>query len=145
MLVLGDKYRFLDHTADVLFEAFGSTYEETLSHAALALFSTIAHVDDLQESHRFEVRAEAESLEELTNFVLSDVLSESDSSELFFKSFHVRQFQKTEHGFRLVGEARGEPYSPEKGEMHVKAVTHHQTLVEHQANGRWRIRILLDI
>ncbi len=140
-----EKYRFLDHTADVLFEAFGTTYEEALENAAEALFETIAYTEKLEATESFEVREEAATLEELANFVLSDLLTESDASEVFFKKLKVKEFRKTEKGFQVAGVAYGEPYSEEKGNTHVKAVTHHRTVVEQTGTGYWRIQIVLDI
>ena len=35
------QYEFLEHTADILFKAYGSSFEEALSNSALALFETV--------------------------------------------------------------------------------------------------------
>lgn len=139
-----EKYRFLDHTADVMFEAFGKDFPQALEHAAEALFETIAKTDALGTGIEFEARVQAPALEELVNFVLSDLLSESDASEVFFKSFKVKEFHKSEAGFQVVGVAYGEPYSEDKGNTHVKAVTHHRTEVQQSEKG-WRIQVVLDI
>ncbi len=138
------KYRFLDHTADVLFEAFGDSYEHALENAAAALFETIALRGKLSETETTVVREEAPNLEELTNYVLSDLLSESDANEVFYKRIEVTEFQGSPSGFRIAVKAYGELYSEEKGSTHVKAVTHHRTEV-HEENGQWRIQIVLDI
>src|SRR3989344_5902493 len=36
-----EKYKFLEHTADAKFQAFGATLEEAFSNAALAMFSVM--------------------------------------------------------------------------------------------------------
>ena len=91
-----------------------------------------------------ELRAEAESLEDLVSFGLGKVLSASDAKEIFFKKLEVVRLERNGKSWVLDAQASGEPYSPEKGEEHVKAVTHHETAVE-EKDGKWRIRILLDI
>ncbi len=139
-----DKFVFLEHTADVLFEAQGFSFEEALENAALAMFSTISDVGALAEDESVELEERGESLEELSAFVLSDLLAESEAQELFLKEFKVSEFKKLDGGFYLKGVALGESMSPEKGKANVKAVTHHECKVWQEGN-LWKVRVLLDI
>lgn len=139
-----EKYKFLEHVSDVLFESYGSTFEEALENAAEAMFATIAPVEKLREEQSFVVEERASNLEELANFTLSDLLSQGDIRELFLKRFKVEEFSKANGGYVLEGTAYGERMSPGKGGTSVKAVTLHETKAEKTKQG-WRIRILLDI
>jgi len=53
-----ERYRFLDHTADAKFQAFGSTLEEAFSNAALATASLMWDWEKIEKKveHQFEVR-----------------------------------------------------------------------------------------
>ena len=139
-----EKFVFFEHTADVFFEAYGFSFEEAFRNAALAMFSVISKTESLSEEETVEVSEEAENMEDLVSFALSDLLSESDSRELFFSRIDVSEFSQEEGKFSLKCTAYGEPMSPEKGKTTVKAVTHHETNVEKEGN-MWKIRILLDI
>ncbi|MGC9113561.1 MAG: archease [Candidatus Micrarchaeia archaeon] len=142
-----EKYVFLEHKADVLFEARGFTFQEALENAAQALFDTIADTSSLCEEEAVQVEERAENLEDLANFVLADLLSEGDARETFFKHFSVKEFKKVEGGYELKGVAVGCEMKPENGRTAVKAVTHHETRVTppQGKRGHWTIKMLLDI
>jgi len=140
-----DKFIFLDHTADIMFDAFGFSVEEAFENAAGALFTVTCHLDRLKGSSReVKVVEQADSLEELFAFALNDLVGESDSQELFFREFKVGKLRQENDAWRLEGVATGFDFTPEAGNTHVKSVTHHGTQVV-QEGGRWRARILLDI
>lgn len=146
------KIVFLEHVSDVVFEAFGATFQQALENAAFAMFETIADPAKLGESDKFAVEETAESLEELSVFTLGKLLSESNANELFLKRFKVTEFNEKTEGKRgrekktysLRGVAFGSPATREAGRTDVKAVTFHEALVE-KRGGEWVVRILLDI
>ncbi len=140
-----EKYRYLSHTADVMFEAFGGSFEEALENAAAALFEVIADTRIIKAVRKVELREKAPNLEDLASFVLADLNSESDAREIFFKEMKVTKMTVENGVYSVAFSAAGEPYSVEKGRSHVKAVTRHETQVEKTSGGKWRIRILLDI
>lgn len=139
------KHVFLEHTADVLFEASGDSFEEALEAAADALFETVADTKKVGRSRKVEVEERTGDLGELAVFTLSDLLSEMDAEELFFSEFKVREFAREKEGsYRLKGEAFGSPADPKVGRTVVKGVTHGMLKVE-EKNGKWKLRMLLDI
>ncbi len=139
-----ERFVFLEHTSDVLFESQGLSFEEAMENAALAMFSTIADVDSLGSIEEVEVEERAETLEDLAAFVLSDLLSESQAEGLFLKKFKVLEFSKPDGGYLLKGKAWGCAMDGGVGKNDVKAVTHHECKVS-QAGVLWKIRVLLDI
>ena len=139
-----ERYRFLEHTADILYEAYGGSFEEALENAALALFDIIADTGNLKTTQTVTLNQKGTTLDELVVVVLSDLVSQRDARGLFFKSFKVTDLKKLHNAYRLTGIAFGFPMSPERGLMDVKAVTHHETKA-FEENGRWTVRVLLDI
>jgi len=141
------SHKFLEHTADVLFEASGSSFEETLEECAVAMFETIADISKVTDKKKIEVSETAPSLEELVLFTLANLLSQMDAEELFFKKFEVTKFGKNpgkDGNYFLSGTAFGSPMDPKIGKIVVKAVTHHLLKVE-EKDGKWKIRVLIDI
>ncbi len=139
-----EKYKFLDHKVDVLFEAYGFKLEEAFENASQAMFDTIADVSKLHSEEKVEIEESADSLEELVVFFLGDLIAESDSRELFFKHFKVTQLKQKNSEWILKGYAVGSDMEPELGGTTVKAVTHHECSVKKNGN-IWTIRVLLDI
>jgi len=138
------SHRFLEHTADVLFEAEGDSFEEALEAAADALLETVADTKKVNTKEKVEIKEKASDLGDLAVFVLSDILSSMDADELFFKKFKVEEFRKENEGYFLRGIAYGSPADPRIGRTVVKGVTHGMLKVE-EKGGRWRMRILLDV
>ncbi len=134
---MGEKYKFLEHTADALFEAYGKSFEEAVENAALAFFEQASPHSEPKES--FEIEVQAQTKEELVIFLLSDLLTEMDIREVSLAKLEVLSYDENED--RLKARAWGEKkqYTGD-----VKAVTHHMMELE-EKGGKWRIRVLLDI
>ncbi|MCX8194770.1 MAG: archease [Candidatus Micrarchaeota archaeon] len=130
------EYRFLEHTADIMFEAYGKSYPEALENAAKAMFSVIGSA---KEKERVVLSVSAHSLEELTVQALADLLAYADTHEVVFSRMKVRKFDGEKCSVEL--EAWGEKKRPRDS---VKAVTYHELMVKEDKDG-WTIRIILDV
>lgn len=130
------EYRFLEHTADIMFEAYGKSYPEALQNAAKALFSVFGAAG---ESERVAFSVSAHNLEELTVQSLADLLAYMDTHEIVLSRLSVKNFDQKKPSVEL--EAFGEKKRPRDS---VKAVTYHELMVKEDGKG-WTIRILLDV
>jgi SHS2 domain-containing protein len=130
------KYRFLEHTADIMFEAYGKTYERALENSAHAMFSVFGSAG---EGERAVFSVTAHNIEELTVQALADMLAYMDTGEIIFSRAHVLSYDAKKHSLEI--EAFGEKKRPRDS---VKAVTYHELMVKKDKNG-WTIRILLDV
>jgi SHS2 domain-containing protein len=130
------KYRFLEHTADIMFEAYGKSYSEALESAAHAMFSVFGPAG---ESERATFSVSAHNIEELTVQSLADMLAYMDTGEIVFSRASVLSFDAKSNSLQI--EAFGEKKRPRDS---VKAVTYHQLLVKKDKEG-WTIRVLLDV
>ena len=130
------EYKFLEHTADIMFEAYGKGYPEALQNAAKAMFSVFGSAG---ESERASFFITAHNLEELTVQSLADLLAYMDTHEVVFSRLVVKKFDREKK--HLEAEAYGEKKRPRDA---VKAVTYHELMVKEEKNG-WTIRILLDV
>jgi SHS2 domain-containing protein len=130
------KYKFLEHTADIMFEAYGKSYESALENAAHAMFSIFGEAN---ETERAKFTVSAHNIEELAVQTLSDMLSYMDTHEIVFSRAKVSSFDKNTRTLEI--EAFGEKKRPRDT---VKAVTYHEMMVKEDKSG-WTIRILLDV
>ncbi len=131
------EYRFLEHTADIMFEAYGESYPEALQNAAKAMFEVIGKAEEKEAA---EFSASAHNIGELTVHLLSDLLSHMDTHEMVFSRMVVKEFDARHPSVSVI--AYGERKRPRDS---VKAVTYHELMVEEEEGKGWTIRILLDV
>lgn len=129
-------YKFLEHTADIMFEAYGRTYPEALENAAKAMFSVFGNARPVERA-LFSVSAH--NLEELAVQSLADLLAYSDTHEVVFSKMAVKKFDQKSCTLEI--EAWGEKKQPRDA---VKAVTYHELMVKEDRGG-WTIRMILDV
>lgn len=137
-----ESFRVLDHTADVGFEAFGSTREELFANAARALMSLFVDLESVRPQESTAVRAEARDEAGLLVNWLSEILYLEDTEKRFFRDFQISHL--TERAISSV--ASGETYDRNRHsiKMLVKAITYHQLVVERTPAG-WRAQVYVDI
>ncbi|MFA6327837.1 MAG: archease [Candidatus Micrarchaeia archaeon] len=131
-----EKYRFLEHTADVMFEAYGQAYEEAFQNSAHAMLSVFGTAE---EKARANFSVTAHNIEELTVQALADMLAYMDTNEIVFSRVQVTAFDAGKKHIEFT--AFGEKKRPRDT---VKAVTYHELMVK-KGNEGWTIRILLDV
>ncbi len=62
---MDEKFRFLDHTADAKFQAFGSTLEEAFANAVLATVSLMWEPEKVEKKGSHPVKVRGRDLEQL--------------------------------------------------------------------------------
>ena len=58
------KFKFLSHTADIKFRAFGNSLKEVFENSALALFNAI-YSGKIKEEQKFKIKVQGHDLESL--------------------------------------------------------------------------------
>jgi SHS2 domain-containing protein len=141
-------YRYLEEiaTADIAFEAWGATREETFLAAADATLNTM--VEDIGTIVPLERRVfslTADSLELLLFELLQELVYHKDADRLLLRVRDLR-IEETGSGVRLHADAYGETIDPGKHPLlaDVKAVTLHRLVVEKTPDG-WRAVVVLDV
>lgn len=129
-------YKFLDHTADIMFEAHGKDFPDALQNAAHAMFSIMGHA---KEKESFHISERAGSREDLVVYVLSALLSNAEANEMVVSRVQVASFDGKKNSISLV--AYGEKKQPRDA---IKAVTFHELMVKEE-KGKCTIRVLLDV
>ena len=141
-------YRYLEEiaTADVAFEAWGATPEETFLAAADATLNTM--VEEIgtvapREGRVFSLAAE--SLDLLLFELLQELVYHKDAERLLLRVRDLR-IEETGSGYRLHANAVGETIDRGRHPLlaDVKAVTLHRLSVEKTPSG-WRAVVVLDV
>ena len=146
-MILSDcvKFRYLEGvaTADVAFEAFGSSVEEAFENSALALFDVICDLTTVSEREKFKIRVENKDIENLLVDFLSELLYLRDAKKVLLKSFEISI--KKNDAYVLDAVCSGEKFNKQHElRTEVKAVTYHMLEVKKE-NNNWKTRVVLDI
>jgi len=137
-------YEFVeDLTSDVMFVAEASDLQGLLVESSKALIDVVCQRSKIEPNESVEIRAEGESPEELLHEWLSQLLTESDSEEIFFSKFEV-QIKEEKGKLVAEGKAWGETYTPEKSGTVVKGVTYYNFSVKKTEKG-YRASVVCDI
>ena len=141
-------YRYLEEiaTADVAFEAWGATREETFLAAADATLNTmVEEIGTVAPRERRVFSLAADSLDLLLFELLQELVYHKDADRLLLRVRDLR-IEEAGSGYRLHAEAIGETIDPARHPLlaDVKAVTLHRLSVEKTPSG-WRAVVVLDV
>ena len=135
-------FRILEHTADIGFEAFGTSREEVFANSARALFHIIVDAAVVERRDALKILTRGANPTELLVNWLSDLLYYQDAQGWLFRDFDVISLSDNS----VEATARGEQFDPMRHQIKllVKAITYHQLALEKVAGG-WRAQVYVDI
>jgi len=116
------KYKFLSHTADVKFQAFGKNLEEQFSNSALALRETIAEGVEVKSKIKKGIKVGGSDMKGLLYSFLEEFLYLLDAEG--FLLAEVLEIEIDEKKFELIAEVVGDNAENYKFVNDVKAVTY---------------------
>lgn len=138
------KYKFLKHTADVKFQAFGKTLEEAFSNAAIAMFEVMIKTKKIEKKITKKIEIKAEDKESLLYKWLEELLYLLDTE--FFMLNNIKNMKITEkEKYVLKAEIIGDTFKEEYERYGaVKAVTYNEMFVKEE-KGKVTVQVVLDI
>lgn len=135
-------YQFFDVAADVGVNAWGPTLPEAFAQAGLGLFALMVDPASAEPREAREVRAQADTREALLVNWLNECLYVHDIEGFVINRIEFPLFEETRVHALLWGE-EVDPGRHRVGTL-VKAATFHDLSLR-ETDGRWEIRIILDI
>lgn len=142
------KFKYLPHTADIEFVAYGSDFKEGVENAALALLSImldvkrIAHFKGRSKSIRISERADTK--ENLVWYTLQDILSKIDEKDLCAFKFKAKLLGYKGGDLGLKGELSYMKSAKDCFLTEVKAVTPYGLKIK-ESKGRCEIFVVVDV
>ncbi|MBN2199642.1 MAG: archease [Candidatus Aminicenantes bacterium] len=140
-----NRYRFLEHTADAKFEAFGATLEEAFANAALAVASMMWDWNRIARRMRIPVDVSGPDRERLLLDVLEEVLYLLDTRGFLLAGMESVLIRETEEGWRLSADFLGDISRPGyeiTGE--VKAITLNEMHIKSGPGGA-SVQVVVDL
>ncbi len=135
------KYKFLPHTADAKFQAFGKTLEEAFSNAALAMFSIISEPDKIKPEIEKTIETQASNKESLLYNFLEELLFLLDSEGFFLNKIKKIKIKDNQLTATILGDN-----DPSKYDLHgeVKAVTYSEMFIKKTKN-KVTLQVVVDL
>jgi len=134
------KFKFLEHTADVKFVAFGKDKEEAFENSALALKETICGKAKIKEDRERKIKVEGKDLESLLYVFLEEILFLLDGENFIISKVKNLKI----NGFALHATIVGDETKNYHFTNKVKAITYNDMLIEHDKD-KWKIQAVLDV
>ncbi len=133
------QYKYLEHTADIKFQAFGKTIEEAFKNSALAMFNSM-HDGKIKENKDFKIKVQGKDNEALLYNFLEELLFLFDSKHFFLNKVKNIKIKNN----KLTAEITGD--NAENYEIHIdiKAITYHEMFVK-KIKTKWTAQVVLDV
>lgn len=134
------KFKFLKHTADVKFQAFGKNEKEVFENSALALKESICGKKRIKSKNKKIVKVRGKDFESLLYKFLEEIIYFIEG-----ENFVISKIGKIKiDGKKLEAEIFGDKFSGYKFTNKVKAVTYNEMFVKKE-KGKWISQVVLDV
>lgn len=137
-----EKIKYIEHPSDVGFEVYGDSLEELYANAAIAMYSLMTDVDEIEWEEEREIEINSEDLYSLMFDWLDELIFLFDSESLVMNKFDIAV---NETDFSICGNCKGGKYDPSThvSGIIIKAVTYN--MMQIKRNDVWSARVVLDV
>ncbi|MHA1917614.1 MAG: archease [Candidatus Ranarchaeia archaeon] len=139
-------FRFIDHTADIIIESWGTTIEEAFSEAGKSFFTLTLDIDKVEPLEKKIILVAGFDLENLLYRWIEELLFLFEAEEMAYSKFNVLSIKEENKKFKLKAEVFGEKFNYKKHnpETEVKAMTYANINIEVKPT-RTEITFTLDL
>lgn len=137
-----ERYKLLDHTADIEIIAYGEDISALFGNAAYAMFDILVNAEEIYETETFSLHASASSIDELLVAWLSELLYQYETERIVFCRFDINSIDGKGVSALVSGEKIDQSRHEVKTE--IKSVTYHQLNVE-EIDGGWEAQVVFDV
>ena len=138
------QYKYFDHTADVMFEAYGKDLEETFVNSGLAMFNILTDITKVKRNVSFKISAEADKLEKLIFEFLDELIFLMDTEFVLISGFEKMEIIEDNNKFKLNCTALGDLASNYETHGDIKAPTYNEMNIKKTDSG-YVFRVVVDI
>jgi len=143
--IIAMKYKYLPHTADTKFRAYGENLEEAFANAALAVFNVMVDTTKVKGKVAKKIEAEGTDLPQLLYGFLEKFLILLDSENFFLAEVKKIKITGNEGNYRLTAEAKGDDAGKyETIGPQVKAITYNDMVIDNEKDNCF-VQVVVDI
>jgi len=137
------KFKFLEHTADIKFQAFGKSVEEAFENSALAMFNAMSD-KKIKPLTKKKIKVVGEDLENLLYTFLEELLFLLDSKNFFVSKTKLKITEDKNKKFILNADIFGDSVKKYEMKIDVKAVTYNEMFIK-KIGKNWVCQVVLDV
>ncbi len=134
------RFKFLKHTADVKFQAFGNNLAQVFENSALAMMS-VMYKGKVKNRMKKRINIKGKDLENLLYNFLEEFLFLLDSEGFFLSKVKVNIDEKS---LKLTAELQGDKAENYKIGLDVKAITYNEMYVKKRGKS-YICQVVLDV
>ncbi len=148
MAALNLKFKYLDHTSEAKFQAYGKTMEEAFGNAVLAMFAMLTDISKVNQKITTKIEKKSTKLDTLLFDFLDEFIILLDVEGLIVSKIEkitiVQKMIQEKEVYTLTAIVKGDSYK--KYEVHgdIKAVTYNDMMIQEE-NGNWTVQVVVDI
>ncbi len=132
------KFKFLEHKADVKFQAFGNSLEECFKNATLAFTSVMIDYKKIKPKIHKKISVKGTDLKNLLYNFLEELIILIDAENFISSKVKFLKIKK----LTLKAELIGDEISNYEVHNHIKAVTYNEMKIKEKP---YMIQVVLDI
>ena len=138
------RFKYLEHTADAKFRAYGKTLEESFTNAALAVFNIMVDTKKVEPKTKKEINIAGKTLESLLFDFLDELLFFLDTEDFLLHNIQAIKIKQDNGKFALKAELTGDKIREKyKVSGIVKAITYNEMEIK-KKNNQWTITAVVD-
>ncbi|MBD3208050.1 MAG: hypothetical protein GF370_01165 [Candidatus Nealsonbacteria bacterium] len=133
-----EKYKVLDHKADLIIRGYGRTKKELFTNLLRGMMESQEPDAGHREVKR-EIKAKSSDSAALLVDFLNEALSLAQTHKEFYSEFEEDKLKETEIQGMLIGKAV-------KGwGKEIKAATYHELKISQKKGGKWEAQVIFDV
>lgn len=134
-------YKFLPHTADTKFRAYGKTLEEAFINSAYAMADVITDHKKVKSTVEKTIKVESENKESLLYDFLEQFLILQDSEGFLLNKIKELKIKNNTLTAKITGDTNPKNYEIS---THIKAVTYQEMFIRKEKD-QYTIQVIVDI
>lgn len=134
------KYKFLSHTADIKFQAFGKSLNEIFENSALAVSNYLSREKKIKLTQTKNIQIESNDNNSLFYKFLDELIYLLDA-----ESFIISNAKVEINGNNLNAQLKGDDAKNYKDLDHIKAATYAEMYIKKLPDGSFKAQAVMDV
>lgn len=138
------KWKYFDHTADAMFEAYGHTLEEAFSNTCLAMFNILTDITKVNQTASFAIKIQASTKQKLLFDFIDELLFILDTEFMLVSKVEKISITNSGGNYFLTATVSGDKALNYDTHGDIKAPTYNEMNIKQDEKG-YTLRVVVDI
>ncbi|MEM4625224.1 MAG: archease [Candidatus Pacearchaeota archaeon] len=134
------RFKFLDHTADIKFIAYGKSLDELIENIAIAMFKSMYNGIVKKKIHK-KIKVYGKDLENLIYNFLEELIFLMETENFFLSDLKAKVDIKNKE---IVAKLTGDDLRNYRIDIEVKSITYNEMKVSKEKE-KWSCQVVVDV